>query len=101
MEPKYLELRILIAGEIPETSVIIYAELTDLEKQTWGTDWALSTFRAQSIIEKSGLLTLLPESARRIGVPESRFVEREMGDIILPANARKTKDGRNAWIWMH
>jgi hypothetical protein len=98
--PNYLELRFLIVGEIPE-SVIIYAELTDLEKQTWRTDWALSTLRAKAIIEKSHLLTLLPTNAHRIGIPESRFVEHGMEGVILPANARKTKDGRNAWIWIH
>jgi hypothetical protein len=96
----YLELRFLIVREIPE-SVIIYAELTDLEKQAWRTDWTLSTLRAQAIIERSHLLALLPENAHRIGIPESRFVEHGMEGVILRANARKTKDGRNAWIWMH
>jgi hypothetical protein len=101
MEPQYLELRMMVAGEIPPTTVIIYAELTDFEKQSESTRPEWDTYlRAKPIVEKAGLLNLLPEGGRKIGIPESRFVQRGIGDAISEANARKAKDGRKAWIWM-
>jgi hypothetical protein len=55
-------------------------------------------YAARSIIEKAGLLSLLPEGTHQIGEPSFIFAEHGMGGIISDVNLVETKDGRNAWI---
>lgn len=97
MPAKYLELTVLVTGGT-ESHAIIYAELIGEEPEM--ANWEKPEYGANTIIDKAGLLDLLPEGVQAVSEPEFTFAEHVMDGIISDKNEKRARDGRKAWIWL-